>query len=165
MTGTKELFDKKFVELKEGQNNVFLPKIHFKTYPYKFCPFLINDPDENNILKSYCSIHPQTKPLVCKLAPISREYDTETGRTQYFYTRLADSCLGNHDCDDIDVQEVISPFLKEIKYEEIFFQTLDWIIKSRITDYSDELYYFPVSCGYDDIILNNSLFRQQILIT
>ena len=160
MESTKELFDKKFVELKEGQNRILLPKLRFKTSPYKFCPFLVNDLDENNILKSYCSLHPLAKPLVCALAPVSKEYDTDTGKTRYFYTRLTESCPGTFDIDDTEDREITAPVLKEIEYEEMFFRILDRIIKSVTTDYSDELYYFPVSDEYDDIITNTPLFRQ-----
>jgi hypothetical protein len=146
------------VEIKEGQNKVLLPKLRFKTSPYKFCPFLINDLDENNMLKSYCSLHPYAKPLVCILAPISREYDTATGKTRYFNTRLTEACPITFDIDDTEDQVFIAPVSEEIKYEEMFFRALDRIIKNGIADYSDELYYFPASRSYNDIIANNSLF-------
>jgi Fe-S-cluster containining protein len=78
MKSTRELFERKLVELKEGQKGLLLPKLLFKTHPYRFCPFLVNDLDEDNVLKGYCSLHPFTKPLVCILAPTSREYNTES---------------------------------------------------------------------------------------
>ncbi len=152
MKSTRELFDRRLVELKEGQKGLLIPKLLFKTHPCRFCPFLINDLDENNVLKSYCSLHPHRKPLVCILAPTSREFDTESGESRFFHTRLTDACSGTTGTGDADERADASPVLKEIRYEEIFFRTLDRILKKDITDYLEDLYYFPVSGDYDDIM-------------
>ena len=81
---SEELFQKGFVEWADGQNNLSLPKIRFKTYPFSFCPFLMNDFSEEQGLRGLCTLHPYHKPLVCKLAPLAREVDLETGSDFFF---------------------------------------------------------------------------------
>lgn len=43
MENSSELFERRLVILDKGQNDLLLPRIHFKTKPFSFCPFLIND--------------------------------------------------------------------------------------------------------------------------
>lgn len=53
-------------------HSVWRPRIRFRTRPLNQCPFLVNDAT----LESYrglCSLHPDHKPLVCRLSPLSRE--------------------------------------------------------------------------------------------
>ncbi len=150
LKNTKELFDKGFVKLSIGQNGVYIPQIKFKTVPYKFCPFLINDLNEEMVLKGYCSLHPYKKPLVCILAPYSKEFDTKTKDVNYFYTKPTENCPG--ELLEGKTSNILPDSLHlEIEYEGDFFNLLQLIRDKNLIDYCNKLYYFPTSDNFPEL--------------
>ena len=79
------LIDGRYVVMEEGQNGVVRAKMRFASTPVgKSCPFLVNDLDENHRLWGKCSLHEtQAKPLVCRLAPLARSVDVNTGEEEW----------------------------------------------------------------------------------
>ena len=155
---SKELFDRGLIKLKLGQNNVQIPTINFKINPYKFCPFLINDINENNILKGFCSLHPYIKPLVCILSPYSREYDSLSNNTIFFNTKPTETCPGTYSMKETQFSCAVA---KEIENENWFYSTLESILNNKTKNYSDTLYYFSISEPYSKIKNNIELLLNQ----
>ncbi len=158
LESTSQLFNKKIVSLSKGQNGIDIPKMIFKTSPYTFCPFLINDMDEDMNLKGYCSLHPYKKPLVCILAPISKEYDTETLKENYSFTKPTENCPGTLSDDEFDINELLKPVASEIKYENRYFSILEYILANDIKNYQDKLYHFKLKDSFDEIIESKANF-------
>lgn len=152
LNNTKQLFERGYITLAKGQNEVTVPKIRFKTDPYSFCPFLINDIDEDFNLKGFCSLHPYIKPLVCILAPISKEYSAYSDITNYSFTIPTNNCPGVDSKYKVTVKESIEPVTDEIEYEKLFFKCLDKIIEEGIINYSDKLYFFDLNKDFNTIL-------------
>ena len=93
-SSTRQLFDKGYLELFRGEQNVFFPKIRFKTKPWKFCPFLINEMDDDGRLYGKCSMHQKHKPLICSLAPVARVVDFTEKTDEYYFVPPAPDCSG-----------------------------------------------------------------------
>jgi hypothetical protein len=151
-SSTEMLFTKGYVELVEGQNGLKLATMKFKIKPVMFCPFLINDVDDNFKLRGFCSLHPYKKPLVCILAPISREYDVDSKTSNYFTTHPTENCPGTYSKNDVELSTMLQPINNEIKYEEIYYDILDMILTHNITDYFAPLYHFNTSSTFPEII-------------
>lgn len=148
LNSTKELFDKKILCFKTGQNSIFIPEIVFKTSPYKFCPFLINDLNEDMVLKGYCSLHPFIKPLVCILAPISKLYKTVDKSINYSSTIPTENCSGEFYGNDVPIEDLLKPVKDEIIYENQFYDILDSIMINEIENYREDLYYFNLEDSF-----------------
>ena len=149
-SSTSELFSNKIVELKKGQNNVFIPTLIFKKDPYPFCPFLINDLQEDSTLKGFCSIHPFVKPLVCILAPYSKEYDSGSKIVNYSYIKPTMSCNGKLLLQD----NILEHIADEIEFEHEYFQILERITTNKKSNYNEKIYFFSVCTDFRDIISN-----------
>lgn len=156
LTNTKLLFTKGYLKLIKGQNNILIPQMIFKIKPYSFCPFLINDLDEEMELKGYCSLHPYIKPLVCILAPISKEYDIELNSNSYSFTKPTEHCPGTLEGDDLPVEDLLLPVKLEIDYENQFYNILNIILKDKIENYVDLLYYFDITDNFESTLLTIS---------
>ncbi|MGL1894221.1 MAG: hypothetical protein OCD02_21505 [Spirochaetaceae bacterium] len=148
-SSTKELFEKNILKLVLGQNSIKIPQMVFKIVPYKFCPFLINDVDEEMKLKGYCSLHPYKKPLVCILAPISKEFDVTTELDSYTYTKPTENCLGNFEDEEYPKQELLKPVEYEIEYEKEYFKILNNILTLNRSNYEYDLYYFDLNISFE----------------
>ncbi len=79
--GLQELEKRRIVVVEPGEHGVLRPRIRFRSSPAgSFCPFLINDLGGDGILRGRCGLHyTKAKPLVCRLAPLAREVDIDTG--------------------------------------------------------------------------------------
>ncbi len=121
---TEELFQKGLVEWADGQNDLQLPKIRFKSYPFPFCPFLMNDFSEELGLRGLCSLHPDHKPLVCKLAPLAREVDLDTGRDSFSFIPPHPDCPGCGKGDPIDIENEKETLREELVYERELYRLL-----------------------------------------
>jgi Fe-S-cluster containining protein len=53
---------------------VWRPRIRFRSRPLAQCPFLVNDVGSGTY-RGLCSLHPEAKPLVCTLSPLTREVE------------------------------------------------------------------------------------------
>ena len=149
---SKDLFTKGYLKLLKGQNNLYTPKINFKTKPYPFCPFLINDVNENMELKGFCSLHPYIKPLVCILAPITKVYNTETGINEFGFIKPTESCPGELIGEHTPIEDILLPVKNEIEYENSFYDILNTIIDKKIDNYIDDLYYFNTDIPFLEIL-------------
>lgn len=139
---TEELMKKGYVLITRGQNGILLPQIRFKTSPFPFCPFLINDLTEDGTLRGLCSLHPHHKPLVCSLAPLGRVYDFDkplTKRAEYTYIRPTPECTGCEKGAPLPLADMEESLKSEIIYEEEFYRLL-W---SGYTP-TEEFYSFSV---------------------
>lgn len=151
---TEQLFTKKYLKLVKGQNDLDIPQIIFKKVPYAFCPFLINDLNENMELKGFCSLHPYIKPLVCILAPTSKVYNSETNKNEYDFTKPTENCPGELKGDDHSIENILQPVEKEIKYENDFFNILNIILDKNIGNYTQPLYFFSTEQSFQLTIDN-----------
>ncbi|QEN05846.1 hypothetical protein EW093_14430 [Thiospirochaeta perfilievii] len=152
-TSTKTLFDNRIVSIAKGQNSMLFPRMVFKKYPYKFCPFLINDVDEKMNIRGFCSLHPYTKPLVCILAPHSKIYDNDSKESKYIYTKPTESCPGKLADFENSNKQILDPILLELAYDNDFFNILSLIKDKNIQNYESKLYYFSTKRAFKDTML------------
>lgn len=157
LKNSKELFNSGLFTLEKGQNNMICPKIKFKTQPYKFCPFLTNSVDEDFKLKGYCKLHPYHKPLVCILAPISRELNLKKSISSFFITYPSNHCNGRIYNEEDYIELTCQNLNKELQYEERYFRILDSIKSKGIKGY-EKIYYFDMNSKIEDIITNIESF-------
>ncbi len=79
--------------------SVLRPAIAFRTWywkgPHHQCPFLVNDLTQGS-LRGLCSLHPQFKPLVCRLSPLSRTVEGPPGTALETWSLVApvEGCPG-----------------------------------------------------------------------
>lgn len=149
---TKQLFTNGYLKLTKGQNGIEIPQIVFKKYPYPFCPFLINDLNEDMELKGFCSLHPYKKPLVCILAPTSKLYNSKTNCNEYSFTKPTENCPGELVGEDLSIDIHLQPIKDEILYENEFFTILDMILEKKIKGYTEYLYHFNTEQPFQEII-------------
>jgi len=57
------------------QRSVWRPRIRFRSHPLVQCPFLLNDIGASGNYRGLCTLHPDAKPLVCALSPLTREVE------------------------------------------------------------------------------------------
>ncbi|OQY31110.1 MAG: hypothetical protein B6241_14785 [Spirochaetaceae bacterium 4572_59] len=124
MSHSIELFEKKLIEWAPGQNSLLLPKIRFKTEPFSFCPFLINDYQDELGLRGLCSLHPEHKPLVCHLAPLTRQIDLETGEDSFGFIPPHPDCPGCGRGEEIREDLVRKELKSELAHEMTYYQIL-----------------------------------------
>jgi len=151
---TDELFNNDLVILVKGENGVWYPKISFIEKPFKFCPFLINELNDNDKLKGLCSLHLRHKPLVCALSPVGRAIDLGRETTEFVYVKPAPDCPGVNSAKENILVELIDKYEHELQYQYLFFRILKKI-KSR--NYNKKsvftlLYSFSVDKPFDVII-------------
>lgn len=144
MNHSIELFEKKLIEWAPGQNNLILPKICFKTEPYPFCPFLINDYQENIGLRGLCSLHPEHKPLVCHLAPLTRQVDLETGEDSFGFIPPHPDCPGCSKGNEIR-EDLIRKELKTELFHEMAYYRILWNRTEGHTPNIENLFLFDLN--------------------
>jgi hypothetical protein len=124
LSHTKELFDRKLVEWASGQHNLTFPKIRFKRFPFPFCPFLINDFDETSGLRGLCSLHPDHKPLVCQLAPLTRELDLKKDSDTFGFIPPHPNCPGCGRGELLEEDQIREELKDELNWERLYYQNL-----------------------------------------
>ena len=144
LSHTKELFEKNLICLDSGQNGINLPRILFKTYPFQFCPFLINDFDEETGLRGLCSLHPGHKPLVCALAPLTRELDLEKGTDSFGFVPPHPECPGCGEGDEILPESIIKEKAEELRLEKQYYERLSRLIPDNPEQIS-EIFLFDLT--------------------
>lgn len=154
---SKELFESRLFKFIPGQNGLSLPKINFKTKPYKFCPFLTNSVDDDLNLKGFCTLHPLNKPLVCILAPISREIDIESSSNKFYITYPSNHCNGKIYREDEYVKIASEKMEMELIYESRYYKILDNILSNGIINY-ESIYYFSIKKSIEEILSNIESF-------
>ncbi|MBN1409814.1 MAG: YkgJ family cysteine cluster protein [Spirochaetales bacterium] len=147
-SNTQYLFDKYYVILVRGQNNMLVPRIKFKTGKYAGCPFLENVVEDSRDIKGYCKLHPDAKPLVCKMAPLGRIIDFESHTEQYTLTPPVKGCPGMKNHKTNTIQEFIAGLEKELEEDKRFFRILEDLNKNHEnTDTSLKNMYFFETIG------------------
>ncbi len=94
--GLEALEERRIVVMEAGEHGIRRPRLLFPRGPAgKACRFLINDLDEDERLWGRCSLHfTEAKPLVCRLAPLSREIDLIDGSEEWIEIPPVTDCPG-----------------------------------------------------------------------
>jgi len=163
---SNQLFEKKIVHLIKARNDSWIPQIKFKCLKRSikrnaffkqdiiFCPFLINELDEQNNLKGLCSLHPGKKPLVCAMAPVGRILDLKKQTEEFVFVKPAPDCTG------VESQEVNVPvetkndLAVELNYEKRFFIIMDSLLKKNHykSFYINHIFSFNTDIPFEEII-------------
>jgi len=152
---TGMLFDHKLVHLVQAQNKAWIPQIRFKSIAkgHRFCPFLINELDEQNKLLGLCSLHPDKKPLICAMAPVGRILDFKAGSEEYIFVKPAPDCPGVNIKKQNTLTDLQKRLKNELEYEKQFLKILDRAVTKKLPKifYIDHLYCFPVTSNIENI--------------
>lgn len=121
---TGDLFAHGYTEALQEESG-WRPIIRFKTRPFRFCPFLINNLTEDNQLQGLCSLHPRFKPLVCHLAPLGRTVDLAEGSETWVVAEPVRGCPGmgrggikNWKTETLDLQERLAEEVNFFRFLE-----------------------------------------------
>lgn len=162
MANSGELFSSGLVKLVKVQNHVWTPQIVFKKEPFTFCPWLINDLGEDDVLRGFCSLHPHDKPLICKMAPAGRIVDLPSGEISYVLTPPTENCPGMTYEDQNSLSELKEALKEELDYEFRFYRLLEEnAIAAMDRDrMMNEFYSIPLSLSFENYL--NELERTYI---
>ncbi len=166
LENTRQLFEEKIVQLVKAQNNAWIPQIFFKSlkkttskkqlpkHNLIFCPFLINELDDQNNLKGLCSLHPDKKPLICAMAPVGRILDLKSKTEKFVFVKPAPDCPGVESEKEnrlIDLQKSLST---ELGYEKRFYKILDNLQDKDQTRsfYLENIYSFATTTPFEEIL-------------
>ena len=85
LNGEDDLAARRIIVHEAGEHGVRRPRLRFVPTPAGLsCRFLVNDLDEEGRLRCRCSLHfTDAKPLVCRLAPLARSIDLESGEEEW----------------------------------------------------------------------------------
>ncbi len=152
---TTELWENNYLITEEGQNKALLPRMKFAGLSPGFCPFIINNwNEETSCLKGICSLHRKAKPLICRLAPVAREVDLDDETEEYFIQIPVTGCPGDGSNINNRVEEYLAPFRKELDWEKRWFELLKRGLDSDIP--RDELlklfFHFPLPVEMDTLL-------------
>lgn len=124
--GEKDLFDRRLLVLDE-KNGHRLPRMSFKSLMgVQFCPFLENRIEEDGTLKGLCQLHPDYKPLVCHLAPLTRTIDFDSDQESFGFTPPHPLCpgCGLPDAPPLTPDSLITELLERLEEEKAWFREL-----------------------------------------
>ena len=134
---TEALFSKGYVIIDSARGGAPLPRIRFRKGIMEFCPFLENTVDDQGILSGKCLLHPEYKPLVCTLAPLSREVDLDAGEESWEIRPPLPGCTGRGLAEqpsgkaDIGFEPLIRARLDE---ETEFFRALSTMLEEKLSE-------------------------------
>ena len=127
-----ELFSNGIVEEITLEAGGFRPAIRFKeNLNTQFCPFLENRLEDNGELLGLCKLHPDLKPMVCKLAPVGRELDLEESgesTVQWLFTEPVSGCPGCRVPQSNLLDHWIAPHHKELELEVAYFHVMERLL-------------------------------------
>jgi thioesterase domain-containing protein len=151
-----ELFRMGLVKLVKGQNDAYIPRINFRTKPFKFCPWVINDMGEDDVLRGFCSLHPHDKPLVCKMAPVGRMLDLSDKIESFVLTEPTENCPGMAVDQENHLSDLKEEFREELDYETRFFVLLEKLEGSSEAAY-ERLYDLKSSIPFEEQLKEKEL--------
>ncbi len=125
---TSYLFEKNWIELVESKPKFYAPQIRFKKYPTPFCPFLINELDDDGNLKGLCRLHPDHKPLICTLSPVGHIVDMHKNKITYVYVNPAPDCPGVKSTKNNSLERLRKEWAPERAYQRRFFRLAERIV-------------------------------------
>lgn len=146
---TKSLFENGYVVIDRERGGAPLPRINFKTRPFSFCPFLENR-EENGKWLGYCKMHPNIKPLVCRMAPVSRTIDLVTSEESFSFHKPYPDCPGCKSRKKIYIDEWIQPYRKELDKETDFFMQLSSCLPITLNDDEVTYRFYSISVPYNE---------------
>lgn len=153
LQSSDQLFKRNLIRLVSVQNGVWTPQIVYKEFPFTFCPWLINDMGDDGFMRGFCSLHPFDKPLICKMAPVSRIVDFEKEKITYELTAPTDNCPGmDRSCENrlSDLKEELE---QELDYEYRFYKILDRLIDRDLEkSFFEDFYSFDGSREFEEIL-------------
>ncbi len=155
LQNTVELFQQRLVTLqKDPERAVYRPFVRFKTRPFKFCPFLINEVTETGTLKGWCQLHPEYKPLVCALSPVGVRYDSQSNRTQFLLVPPTIACPGMKQPTTHQLETYLQPFKQEINWQNTFFRILEktTAFNWNAENFKKQLYTFSVQVPFEQTL-------------
>jgi len=156
MQSTRGLFDNGRVMLVSDPHGVWRPKIAFKKKPFMFCPYLLNQMEDDGSLKGLCTLHPQHKPLVCATAPVGRGVDLESNSEEFIYAWPAPDCPGVHKTKENLLSDLKKKYGEQMRWEDRYFRLLQMLAGkgwSRDT-FLEQLYVFDVRAPFTTILKN-----------
>ncbi|MBI9098517.1 MAG: hypothetical protein JEY91_08555 [Spirochaetaceae bacterium] len=153
-SSTGELFERRLVKLVQVQNNCWTPQIIFKKLPLEFCPWLINDMGDNDILKGFCSLHPTTKPLICRMAPAGRVVDFHNHQISYVLTPPTENCHGMKSTQENRLSLLERDIHDELELEYRFYRILENLKKVKIPEdvMLKKFYIFNTDSPFEQIL-------------
>jgi hypothetical protein len=151
LDSTSDLFTRDYIAFPEDSKGPERPKILFKTFPITFCPFLVNRLEEDGHFLGLCSLHPDSKPLVCRLAPVGREWDTESGREQYVFIPPMPGCPGTENPRRVPLSNCLKPLKDDLEWEIRFFRLLLQIKKKGREKEIGDLYKLETGRDFHEI--------------
>ena len=130
---TGRLIDERIVVIEAGEHGVSRARLRFRRGPAgPACRFLVNDLDEHGRLWGKCSLHSSdAKPLVCRLAPLSRSVETSGGVEEWREVPPVIGCPGwgrnppTADGREISVPELPAALRADLNAEVKFFRQLE----------------------------------------
>lgn len=133
LAGTEDLIEKRIIVLDAGEHGILRPRLRFPPGPAgPSCSFLINDLDEEGRLWGKCSLHEtEAKPLVCRLAPLSREIDLADGSESWIEIAPVVGCPGwGEDAPPEQGRRIAEPLLegklrRDLDEESDYFRKLE----------------------------------------
>ncbi len=157
---TRQLFDETLVHLVQGQNNAWVPQIKFKSFKQKaaetsllFCPFLINELDEENNLKGLCRLHPDKKPLICSLAPVGRILDLKDESEDFVFVKPAPDCPGVNSTKINLLADLKKVLQIELDFERRFYKILNKINEDTTKEFLlENVYSFQTDISFEKIL-------------
>ncbi len=119
---TDMLFSTRLVKLIRTEQGVWLPRIEFKRKPFRFCPFLINEETRGS-----CRLHPEHKPLICSMAPVSRVIDFKHNTETWHLVPPVDDCPGMLSDKPNSLAQFKRDYEAELLWQKRFFSILDQV--------------------------------------
>jgi len=131
--GPEELEERRIIVIEAGEHGILRPRLFFPRGPAgRACRFLVNDLDEEGRLWGRCSLHfTEAKPLVCRLAPLSREIDLDEGSEKWMEVPPVIGCPGWGDTPPPPEGRALPPpemepgIREDLDGESVYFRKLD----------------------------------------
>lgn len=155
MDHTDRLYDEGLIKNAPGQFNIPWPRLWFRGRPPRFCPFVENHWSETSGLKALCRLQNKAKPLICRLAPVTRTADLETGCDTFTLTPPVLGCPGFEAGEEQTLERYLQPLRRELKEEERFFQILKRALDGgELPEDLNRYFHFSLERLWDEILRN-----------
>jgi len=148
---TRLLFENHYVKWGRGEHGARRPIMRFKSLKkFRFCPFLINDLEEDGTPKGLCRLHPYHKPLICRLAPVGRVWHADSERSEWLFVKPAPDCPGVESPVLQELATWTAPVKHSLSEEEHYLRQLNQLIARGAPDKAyEKLCLFPVTSEPD----------------
>jgi Fe-S-cluster containining protein len=121
---TQALWDGGWVKPSFLDAGGYRPMIVFRKQPFPFCPFLENRLEDSGTLSGDCKLHHGFKPLVCRLAPLGREWSGSDGE-RWFAVLPIKGCPGGERPLACPLTSCVRPLREELDWEAVYFSLLE----------------------------------------